>query len=133
MFQRVFWLPNLLEVGTWDRFRVTNSNGQFFLKFDPLDGSGWRLLCPDGGIDTCSASAAAYWDNGIAMGETEQWGLGTSMRDQQNQLDYRDDSGTWTAWPDSNCIIDEATGWKWSQTSGDSYEVVAGGGAACSQ
>jgi hypothetical protein len=102
-----------LSYGNYAKFRVkqvgTGTDWSTWIDY----GNGFILKATFGsrGIDT-----------GIAFGETERKGNGTSMdEDQRNLQDFSQNA--WQDWPDANCVQDESPACDWHKQSSNSYTI----------
>ena len=119
--------PNL-EAGTDDLWRISGA---------PSSGGGesWDLavnfVIGEGyvAVDTYHTD----WLHGFAYGETESFVHDTGMRDDQTNLQFKNNSNDWVSWPGVTCGYDSGPleQWRWHRIADDQYEVVASTSTDC--
>ena len=102
-----------LSYGQYAEFRVKHVGS----------GTDWDTWINYGSGFILKASFSSLGiDTGIAFGETEKKGDGTSMgEDQSNLQDFSQNA--WQDWPNAACALDNAAAWDWNKLSSNSYIV----------
>lgn len=111
--------PTPPNFGSSDTYRV---NAQ---PKNPNGSTDWRMQV-DPNEDGNFLSLDVYnteWHNGFAYGETFRFGNDTSPRDEQRQLQFKNDNDNWNAWPGQDCQVDTIPGWDWDRQSANDYDV----------
>jgi hypothetical protein len=67
----------------------------------------------------------------VVYGETERKGNDTGMVDDQRSLRYKNNSGTWTDWPDAICDYDNTNAYEWDEITSTHYDVTANTNDIC--
>lgn len=118
--------PNL-EVGTYDRWRITGTHKadhtvDWDLQVNFLIGEGYA---------TIKTYNTGWGENSaVALGETEARASESNMRDDQRNLQFKNDPGSWVDWPNVDCIKDTASDFQWNRISDNAY-TVQGSGDLC--
>jgi hypothetical protein len=111
----------LINPGQYVDFKVTNIPGTSNFNLYADWGSGWV------GIATCNNT----FSHGNAMGETGRFGgAATGASDYHKNLQYKNASGTWLAWPDNfetNCGNPCLSNWHYYRCTPTYYRVIKDG------
>jgi hypothetical protein len=110
-------------VGALIQFRIANIGGtDWALSLDEQDGggnwSGWHRFA--------TVHNTGFTD-GVPEGEDYRYGgTATGMSDEQFNLEFQDDSGTWHTWFGNKCYSDNASNWKNNNLTIDSWQTEKG-------
>lgn len=123
-----FTMPSTNIVGNYDEWKIVNELRTFdgrwswSLEVDFFDGQGFRDY----------GQMLTSWENGAAYGETEAFGDGSGMHDDQRSLKHKNDSGSWVDWRGQTCDPNfNDGGYKYNKTSTTSYLIEEGSNSAC--
>lgn len=105
---------------SYQMWRVSNVSGtnDWNLAINCENGTGWSSLK--------KYTGTGYY-KGLTMGETGRYGgTATGMSDYQDNLHWKNSSGTWNKWSGPYCYSDVASNWQFNYLSATSYSVVKG-------
>jgi hypothetical protein len=120
--------PNL-DPNTQDIWKISAVNGS-------SGTTDWHLsvnfIIQQGYVDIETYNTD--WNAGVPLGETERFGGGTGMSDDQTNLQWKTSTGTWVDWQDNKCWqhVDMTAGeWDYVRASGHAFDIEHQSAGSC--